>query len=63
MQRIDELLKDLGFKKDAPVSTQMAFLKHLSRELSSIPHAPIQLEFDSAILGHQPKPNKTGSEK
>lgn len=31
MRHIGELLKELGFNKDAPLETQKAFLKHLVR--------------------------------
>ncbi len=29
MRRIDELMKDLGFKKDSDLETQKAFIRHL----------------------------------
>ena len=31
MRQIGELLKELGFNKDAPLETQQAFLKHLDK--------------------------------
>lgn len=52
MRHIGELLKELGFNKDAPLETQKAFLKHLvkaaevSKRTSEIPpshNLPAQL--------------------
>lgn len=65
MQRIGDLLKELGFNKDAPLETQKAFVKHLiqaaERPTQPIPQEkvetvteklpPTQLSFDSDILG------------
>jgi hypothetical protein len=47
-----EILENLGFKKDAPESTQLAFLRYLKREMTQSPRpeepppSPEQLEFD-----------------
>jgi hypothetical protein len=73
MRSIGELMKDMGFNKDAPVETQKAFIRHLIRaanETSRAPAMPVaaqvkpataeaQLSFDPAILGTQIKKSAT----
>jgi hypothetical protein len=64
MRRIGDLMKDLGFNKDAPIETQKAFIRHLIQAANGAP--PIveipkqilkpelpgeQLCFDAEILG------------
>lgn len=39
MRQIGELLKELGFNKDAPLETQKAFLKHLVKA-AELPKRP-----------------------
>ncbi len=34
MKKVKNILEELGFNKEAPLSTQKAFLKNLSREAS-----------------------------
>lgn len=41
MQRIGDLLKELGFNKDAPLETQKAFVKHLIRAANNSNVAPL----------------------
>jgi hypothetical protein len=47
-----EILEDLGFNKEAPSSTQLAFLRFLKKEIKTHPEKnpppsePQQLEFD-----------------
>jgi hypothetical protein len=49
MRSIGELMKDMGFNKDAPVETQKAFIRHLikaanetSNQRPAAPSAPIE---------------------
>ena len=35
MKKAKDILKDLGFNKEAPLSTQQAFLKNLSKEAAA----------------------------
>jgi hypothetical protein len=66
MRPIGDLMKDMGFNKDAPLETQKAFIRHLisaanaadntrgvpPREpIAAKPAEPQQLSFDSEILG------------
>jgi hypothetical protein len=59
VHKIGDLLKELGFNKDAPIETQKAFLRHLaakaepcSREREKAKaEDPEQLSFDPKILG------------
>ena len=70
MRSIGELMKEMGFNKDAPIETQKAFIRHLisaanestrgrTIQLPETKSAPInsegQLSFDPDILGVQPK--------
>jgi hypothetical protein len=65
MRRVGDLLKDLGFKADSPLTTKEAFLRHLVRAANAVspqhslqnkkPLAgDVQLSFDPEILGRQP---------
>ena len=55
MRRVGEVMKDLGFNKDAPLETQKAFIRHLIRAANGSPPIQIpedpQLSFDPVILG------------
>lgn len=68
MRSIGDLMKEMGFNKDAPMETQKAFIRHLIRaanETSRTPATPIeavsqpvlaeQLSFDPEILGMSSK--------
>jgi hypothetical protein len=69
MRSIGELMKDMGFNKDAPIDTQKAFIRHLIRAANensngreiTAPAPPVQapaeaqLSFDPNILGTQSK--------
>ncbi len=55
MRRIGDLMKDLGFNSEAPLSTQKAFFQHLveasrvskiDRKIEPIANEPQQLSFD-----------------
>lgn len=58
MKRAGDILKDMGFRKDAPASLQEAFFRHLIRAANLMPNrneetqdhkhqlaVPVQLEF------------------
>lgn len=66
MRRIGDLMKEMGFNKDAPLETQKAFIRHLIQAANGA--APVsenskqnlkpvsegeQLSFDPDILGTQ----------
>lgn len=65
MKSVGEILKDLGFNKDAPLETQKAFVRHLIKQAEITKPTPIpeanteksvtesngQLSFDPKILG------------
>jgi hypothetical protein len=63
MHKVGDLLKELGFNKDAPLETQKAFLRHLVAKAeaprtpppvvatSPAVQEPVQLSFDPKILG------------
>jgi hypothetical protein len=62
MRRIGDLLRDMGFNKDAPRSTQEAFFRHLLQNANATsaqniftnseqPRADQQLSFDPEVLG------------
>jgi hypothetical protein len=69
MRPIGELMKEMGFNKDAPLETQKAFIRHLiaaangtapaARPLPIAEKIPVntdpQLSFDPSILGIQAK--------
>jgi hypothetical protein len=65
VRRIGELLKDLGFNKDASVEVQKAFVRHLVKQADKtaqpqrIPETKPeskdpQLSFDAEVLGVVP---------
>ena len=41
MRRVGDLLKDLGFNKDAPIETQKAFVRHMLQAAENSRPAPI----------------------
>lgn len=41
VRRVGDLLKDLGFNKEAPLETQQAFLRHLVRAANSSKPSPL----------------------
>lgn len=58
MRRIGDLMKELGFNPEGPISTQKAFLQHLieaarvsqiDRKLKPLPEEGQQLSFDLEI--------------
>ncbi len=65
MKSVGDILRELGFNKDAPVETQKAFVRHLMKQAESVRPTPIpettaeksvtdsngQLSFDPKILG------------
>lgn len=59
MRRVADILKDLGFNKEAPKTTQEAFVRNLIRAANGLSPEPPppqnvvaeQLSFDSEILG------------
>lgn len=61
MHKVGDLLRELGFNKDAPMETQKAFFRHLVAKAElprEAPKAappskeePAQLSFDPKILG------------
>jgi hypothetical protein len=61
MHKVGDLLKELGFNKDAPIGTQKAFLRHLVAKAEAprpvpvaqapVKEQPVQLSFDPKILG------------
>jgi hypothetical protein len=69
MRPIGDLMKEMGFNKDAPLETQKAFIRHLISAANGVPPRvppaveakPVeavsekQLSFDSEILGVMPK--------
>lgn len=68
MRRIGELMANLGFNKDAPESTQKAFIKHLinaanvsqfQRKSKPIETSPEQLCFDFEDKTESPKADAT----
>jgi hypothetical protein len=79
MRKVGDLMKELGFNKDAPVETQKAFIRHLVKAAEqSVPRQPapakevapstepIQLSFDATALGvvpDEPHPKKTGTSR
>jgi hypothetical protein len=77
MRRVGDLLKDLGFNADSPMTTKEAFLRHLVRAANVVspqhslqnekPTAgDAQLSFDPDILGVKPlelRAKKSGSER
>ncbi len=77
MRRIGDLMKDLGFNKDAPIESQKAFVRHLIRSANAtspqnslqIPEQRSgsgQLSFDPDILGireTEPLPKKANSRR
>lgn len=65
MQRIGDLLKELGFKKDSDEEVQKAFVRHLikaaevsknQRQSMEIGQLPEQLSFDLGPSSSQLKP-------
>lgn len=65
MKSVGDILKDLGFNKDAPLETQKAFVRHLIKQAEITRPTPMpeakteksvtesngQLSFDPKILG------------
>jgi len=66
MRPIGDLMKDMGFNKDAPLETQKAFFRHLIAAANASdrtrtpvlpptaetkPNEPQQLSFDPEVLG------------
>lgn len=65
MKSVGDVLKDLGFNKDAPLETQKAFVRHLVKQTEITRPIPLpeatteksvtesngQLSFDPKILG------------
>lgn len=64
MHKVGDLLKELGFNKDAPIETQKAFLRHLVAKAEAprqqpeplavdkpAAEEPVQLSFDLARAG------------
>lgn len=68
LRPVGELMKELGFNKDAPLDSQKAFVRHLIRSANQTSRTPFfqmpasegkaelqdpQLSFDAEILGVQ----------